>query len=53
VVGSDNDVGLLSGNFGVTNDNGVGSIDRVAIDVGSTDNLSDINFKSRTGLSPA
>jgi len=44
VVGSENDVGFLSSNFGVTNDNGVGSSGSVAIDVGTTDNLSDITF---------
>jgi len=44
VVGSKNDVGLLSSNFGVTNDGGVGSSGSVAIDVCTTDNLSDITF---------
>jgi hypothetical protein len=50
VVGSENDVGLLSSNLGVTNDGSVGSSGSVAIDVRTTDDLSNITFLELGGL---
>ena len=50
MVGSENDVGLLSSNLGVTNDGSVGSSGSVAIDVRTTDDLSNITFLELGGL---
>lgn len=50
MVGSENDVGLLASNLGVTNDGSVGSSGSVAIDVRTADDLSDITFLELGGL---